>query len=93
VRSTPIAGQGPETKGATIRLKQREVTLPPDAFVLRVISTGTCPAGGTCPELPIITLQRGASTISVSERSGAVVHRETAPGEEDAFRFLLDALR
>jgi hypothetical protein len=41
----------------------------------------------------VITLQRGASTLSLCERSGAVVHQEIAPGEEEAFRFLRDALR
>lgn len=90
--STVTAVAGPETRGSTIRLAGKVVTLPSDAYVSRYIIEGLCPPGQKCPELPIYEIRRGNSTIMVSAKSGAIIEEKIAPGEEGAFDFLKRAL-
>ena len=69
--------------------------LPPDAFVEFLIEEVLCVfvEGVSCPETPIIVLERWSSTIAVSVNSGKVVEEAIAPGEEGAFDFLKAVLR
>ena len=83
---------GPETKGTVIRVKNREIRLPDDAYLARGPVIADCAAGTKCPRSPIQVIARGNSFISV-DADGKTVEMKIAPGEENAFDFLKRGLQ
>lgn len=88
-----VKTSGPETRGTAIQVRGKQIRLPADAWVEDYYATMLCEAGHRCPETPLLVLRRGNSTIAVSAPSGVIYEHVTVPGEEDTFRFLLEALR
>jgi hypothetical protein len=89
--SRTVALSGPRTRGSTITIAGRRITLPPDAWVESYIVAGTC--AGPCPELPLYQIKRGNSIISVGIPTGRINGEQVALGEEGTFDFLKEALR
>lgn len=82
---------GPQTTGTEIVLAGKKLRLPPDTSIGMRISEVFCMEGKPCPKAPLIVLQRGNSKIWISEPTGQITQRLTAPGEEHAFDFLQEA--
>ena len=83
---------GEATKGARIRIADKPVQLPSDAYVGAYIPQVECVRGRICPDPPLYEIRRGSSSITVEARSGAILDERTAPGQEGAFEFLKPAL-
>lgn len=88
-----IKVSGPETAGKLLNIAGKDVQLPPDAYVLALITDSLCIEGSPCPETPSYVIKRGFSTIVVAIHSGTVIKKEVAPDEEGAFNFLKGVLR
>jgi hypothetical protein len=92
-RGTEIALSGPATRGTTVSIRGKPIKLPDDAYVESVVARTSCGVGMPCSETPLILIRRGDSTISLSGGSGTILRETVAPGQEQAFAFLKDALR
>lgn len=89
-----VEASGPSTKGALITIANREIQLPPDAYIAHDIITVVCVVGGSpCPETPLYVLARGSSTIKVSTPSGIIYEEKIGEGDTEPFKFLKEALQ
>lgn len=84
---------GPQTRGAMILVAGRSVQLPPDAYVSSYEPYVECTPGQPCPDPPIYELRRGAASLRIEARSGAVIDETIVPGDAGAFDFLREALK
>jgi hypothetical protein len=87
-----IKVSGPETAGKLLVIAGKDVQLPPDAYVLALITDSLCIAGRPCPETPSYVIKRGLSTIVIAIHSGTVDKEEVDPNDEGAFDFLKGVL-
>jgi len=80
----------------SITLAGRVVDLPGDVKVVGITISIQCAEGRPCAagELPFYVLERRNSRATVSQKTGRIVYEPTlAPGEEDAFDFIQEALK
>ncbi len=93
-KKTIVEATGPSTKGTLITIANREIPLPPDAYIAHDLVDVVCVVGGDpCPETPLYVLARGNSTISVSIPSGIIYEEKIGEGDTAPFEFLKEALR
>ena len=92
---------GPLTGGTEVTIAGKKIRLPDDAqldgvvvSVLPAISLddGGCAICDRLDDLPWLNIVRGDSKITVGLNTGVVVGGRIAPGEEEAFDFLKEAL-
>ena len=71
----------------------RNVQLPQDAYVSSYEPYAECTAGQPCPDPPIYELRRGAASLRIEAKSGAVIEETIVPGDAGVFDFVHDALK
>lgn len=88
-----VESTGPSTKGALITVANKEIQLPPDAYIAHDLIDVVCVIGGPpCPETPLYVLARWNSTIMVSIPSGIIYEEKIGEGDVEPFQFLKEAL-
>lgn len=91
----PQPALGPATKGTTIQVQDKMIQLPPDAYISGGWFSADPPCDireKDCIPVPNHELTRGDSTVWVSRVEGKIGRLNLAPGEEDAFDFLCQAV-
>lgn len=84
--------RGTTTAGTTVEIANRQIKLPSDAFIAERSFGSSCKDPDYCPASPAYKLSRWNSTIWVGS-DGLVFGETLAKGEENAFDFLVVALR
>lgn len=75
---------GEETRGSVITVADKEIRLPDDAYVKAFIVMDEPPSN----HAPYYVIQRGNSTITISERTGYVLNLKLDEADRKPFDFL-----